>query len=211
MPDRGTIRVFVGLAATALAAVPAIVAARQPAIEQSCGPVTSEAAHKDIGPGPAPLAIGDSVMLIAVEPLADIGYQVNAQGCRGFQAGIRIIHRRGRTLPHLVTIALGSDSGISMADIRHSLRAIDSVPGPPRVLGLVTPREHLLGGGGKHDRRVVREAGELHPNRIKVLDWVRLSAGHPHWFQPDGLHLTSIGAEAFTRLLGRALPLATPG
>ena len=38
-----------------------------------------------------------------------------------------------------------------------------------------------------------------------LLDWVDRSAGHCGWFQPDGLHLTFEGAEAFADLLKKPL------
>jgi len=78
--------------------------------------------------------------------------------------------------------------------------------GPSRKLGLVTPRE--TGGGQSNDAEVVRNEGQRRPDRIKVLDWVAYSSGHPDWFQPDGLHLTFNGAHAFTRLLRKLIPLA---
>jgi lysophospholipase L1-like esterase len=80
------------------------------------------------------------------------------------------------------------------------------IMGPKRKLGLVTPRE--LGGGESNDARVIRAFGQRYPERIKVLDWVRYSAGHSSWFQPDGLHLTFSGAHAFGRLLAKLIPLA---
>ena len=55
---------------------------------------------------------------------------------------------------------------------------------------------------------MIRNAGRRYPTRVKVLDWVRYSAGQGSWFQPDGLHLTFSGARAFGRLLAKLIPLA---
>ena len=44
--------------------------------------------------------------------------------------------------------------------------------------------------------------------QILLLDWVRDSAGHANWFQPDGLHLTYPGVYAFTALIDQAYPYA---
>ena len=57
----------------------------------------------------------------------------------------------------------------------------------------------------------VRDAGQRHPHRVRVLDWVAFSQGHPGWFQPDGLHLTFPGAHGFTKLFRKGLPLAKAG
>jgi hypothetical protein len=48
-------------------------------------------------------------------------------------------------------------------------------------------------------------------SRLKPPSLVKYSAGHPNWFQPDGLHLTVPGLLAFTRLIVTALPYAYPG
>jgi hypothetical protein len=156
--------------------------------------------------GRPPLAIGDSVMLLALEALAKRGFVANARGCRGFEEGLAVLRRRRARdrLPRLVVIALGADFSISRREIRVALRLI----GPDRVLGLVTPRE--LGGGAGRDAANVRWAGRRYPARVEVLDWVRLSRGRGGWFQPDGLHLTYAGARHFARLIATALPLAGP-
>jgi hypothetical protein len=187
--------------AAVLATVLALVAA--PAAEAACGgvqqvrPKPSQKRNK----GYAPLAIGDSVMLLALEDLARRGFVANARGCRGFQEGLALVRKRrarGR-LPHLVVIALGADHGISRREIRTALRLL----GPERVLGLVTPRE--LGGGSGRDADNVRWAGRAYPNRVRLVDWVKASRGKRGWFQPDGLHLTYRGANHFAKLLARAI------
>jgi hypothetical protein len=156
--------------------------------------------------GRAPLAVGDSVMLLGLEDLARRGFRANARGCRGFEEGLSLLRdrRRRNRLPHLVVLALGADFNISHREVRTALRIL----GPDRRLGLVTPRES--GGGSGRDARVVREEGRRHPDRVKVLDWVRVSRGHGSWFQPDGLHLTYRGAHRFARLIARAIPWAYP-
>ncbi len=195
-------------AAAALAALGlalAVGAVAPTAARADCGGVerASPARHFAYLP---PLAIGDSTMLLALPNLAAAGFQVNAHGCRQFPEALDLLRRlaRGRILPHLVVVALGADGSVTGDDIRQSL----AILGPRRVLGLVTPRE--LGGGSGADAATVRAAGRAWPNRVRVLDWVAVAAGHGDWFQPDGLHLTFPGAAAFARLLGQALPLAPP-
>jgi hypothetical protein len=101
-------------------------------------------------------------------------------------------------------IALGADGSVTPADVTQALRLL----GPRRELVLVTPRE--LGGGSGSDAETVRTSGREKPNQIRVLDWVRESQGHSAWFQPDGVHLTFPGADAFTRFLRRAFAYAAP-
>jgi hypothetical protein len=179
-----------------------------PTADAGCGGVRTARPkpHQKRNRGRAPLAVGDSVMLLGLEDLARRGYYANARGCRGFEEGLSLLRKRRRRgrLPHLVVLALGADFGISRREVRRALHIL----GPRRRLGLVTPRES--GGGSGRDAVVVREAGRRYPRRVKVLDWVRLSAGHGSWFQADGLHLTYRGAHHFARLLARAIPWAYP-
>jgi hypothetical protein len=187
----------------AAAALPSASSAGGP-----CGGVETARPAKNVNPGGhAPLAIGDSTMLLALPALAREGYQVNAHGCRQIDEGLEVIKdaKRHNRLPHLVVIALGADASISSDQLAKAFHII----GPKRVLGLVTPLE--LGGGTSSDADVVRATVKRHPKRSILLDWVAYSAGHGDWFQPDGLHLTFPGADAFARLLRQALPYAKAG
>jgi hypothetical protein len=54
--------------------------------------------------------------------------------------------------------------------------------------------------------RVIRRAAKRWP-QLRVADWNAYSRGKP-WFGPDGLHLTSSGANALATLLRRNVALA---
>jgi hypothetical protein len=193
------------LAALAVVAVAGLAAAPAGA---SCGGVNTAKPKKKVNPkGRAPLAIGDSTMLLALPNLAHEGYKVNARGCRQLTEGLGLIKdaRRHHRLPHLIVIALGADASISADQLERAFRLI----GRKRVIGLVTPLE--TGDVAGHDAEVVRAEAQRHPKRAVLLDWVQYSQGHPGWFQPDGLHLTFPGADAFAKLLRQALPYARAG
>jgi hypothetical protein len=176
-----------------------------PQAQAGCGGVQTARPKHKVAPR-APLAIGDSSMLLALPALARVGYRANARGCRQFAEGLRLLRqtRRSHRLPHLVVLALGADASVTGGQIQQAKKIL----GPKRKLGLVTPRE--LGGGQSNDATVIRNAGQRDPEHVKVLDWVHYSAGHSSWFQPDGLHLTFSGAKAFARLLKKLVPLAKP-
>ena len=146
-------------------------------------------------------------MLLALPDLARVGYKVNARGCRQFSEGLGVL--RGRA-PPAPAAAPGRDRArrrrVGHPPARSPRRC--KIVGPKRILGLVTPREL---GGGRVERRRTWSATRASATRkhVKVLDWVKYSAGHSSWFQPDGLHLTFSGAKAFARLLKKLIPLAT--
>src|SRR5204863_2208773 len=84
------------------------------------------------------------------------------------------------------------------ADVDRAL----AVLGPHRVLGLPTHR--FFRGQDGPDTETIRREAQRHPNRIKLIDWVRKSKGHPGWFSYDGLHPNLVGAHQFARLITRA-------
>ena len=171
-----------------------------------CGGVEHFRALRDRGPGPPPLAVGDSVMLGAADELAAEGFEVDVRGCRQMSEGLDVLRARRRAgrLPEVVVVALGANWVITRAEIREALHIL----GRRRTLALVTPRES--GGGSSSDAGVVRDAGRRYPVRVAVLDWVAYSAGHPDWFGSDGLHLGPAGAQGLARLLSSAFDLIAP-
>jgi hypothetical protein len=153
-----------------------------------------------------PLAVGDSIMLGAVDQLSRRGFEVDVRGCRQFSEGLSVIAARARTgtLPGVVVMALGTNWTVERRQVRRALITL----GRNRVLGLVTPRE--VGGVASSDQSVMRAAGRRWPRRVRVLDWVRYSSGHWNWFWSDGLHLQPRGARALTRLVAPALSWGPP-
>ncbi len=189
-----------------LVALLVVIVAGAGAAWAACGTVQQVKPRKDANLGRAPIAIGDSPMLLALPDLANIGYRANARGCRQWPEGLALIRslRRQGHLPKLVVVGLGSNGSVTKGDIRTALDLV----GKKRTLGLITPRE--TGGVSGHDADVVRSQARKHKNRTVLLDWVKFSAGHSAWFQPDGLHLTFDGAAAMARLLKRPLKHLPP-
>lgn len=181
----------------------AAVLVTAPPADAACGGVRAAESKRNLVRGPEPFAIGDSVMLLAVNGLARAGFNVNAQGCRRWSQGHAILRRKRREgrLPRLVVMALGTNWSITRREIGRTRRLL----GRRRVLAIVTPREP---GGYPTDARRVRAAVRAHPRNLKLLDWVRFSRGHGSWFGGDGIHLTWTGVRNYVRCFRRVLPFA---
>ena len=195
----GRVSALAAIVALALVATSVLDAAAQP---RSCGEVQRALPKpKQRDGGRPPLLIGDSVLLRGVKRAAAAGFEVNVRGCRTFVEGVRIVRsrRRAGTLPRVVVLALGANWVVPEREVEWALAEV----GDQRTLVLVTPRER--DGGAGADARVIRAAGAIHPDRIRVLDWVAFSRGHANWFYGDGLHLTPHGARAYLRLLRRVV------
>jgi len=190
-------------ALASLEAAPSVGSAAKPFSKLAgCGGVARATPHNWHRHYRAPLAIGDSTMLLSLPVLSREGFAANAHGCRQYSealsllSGLRAVHQ----LPHLVVIALGANGAIVGAQVEETLRIL----GPERQLVLVTQRQSGA------DVQVERAAARRFSAQVRVLDWVAYSSVHSEWFQPDGLHLTFAGAAGFAKLLARALPLAGP-
>jgi hypothetical protein len=168
-----------------------------------CGQTTDVSPRVSAGPGPAPLAVGDSVLYDASQTLAGYGFHSNAMVCRTMAQGNVWLEGHAQNLPSLVVVALGTNGAVSVGQIDQLL----AIVGANRVLALVTPHN----GNYAYVPDLFRAAARRFPGRIILLDWDQLSRGHPSWFAPDGIHLGSAaGVGAFARLLAGAL-LAAPG
>ncbi len=201
MPDAHFRILRTALLIAACAAIGAGLAAA-PAHAQ-CGETVDVPARHAVLPGAPPLALGDSVLYDAAQPLAADGFHVNAMVCRTMGQGLAYLQPRAASLPRLVIAALGTNGTVSAADLDALLRII----GPSRGLALVTPK----GGDDPTVPGLYRTRAQRHPGRIPVLDWERVSAGHADWFAPDRVHLgRGAGIAAFARLLAGSLS-ALPG
>src|SRR5688500_19069969 len=134
------------------------------AAQAGCGGVQGAAAKRNLAKGPEPVAIGDSVMLLAVKRLARAGFDVNAQGCRQWRQGHAILRRKKRhgALPRLAVMALGTNWRITRKEIGRTRRML----GKRRVLAIVTPRE---AGGYKADARRIRDRKSTRLNSTHLV------------------------------------------
>jgi hypothetical protein len=179
----------------------ACLQAESGAASAQCGAVASARPSHSRALGGSPLAIGDSVLYDAVGALAARGFDADGMICRTMAQGLGILRARGRALPHLVVLALGTNGSVTQGDIDGALHIL----GPRRLLAMVTPHHGDLG----YIPDVIRAAARRHRGRLLLLDWDRISSGHPEWYAPDGTHLGGpSGINAYAGLIASLLPLA---
>lgn len=184
----------------------AVLCAHAPTARAGCGGQVRETVHPQVRGVLPPYAIGDSTLILSLPQLHREKISANARGCRQYAEGIRMLAalRAAGHLPRVVIVALGANGSVTDADVTAALRVL----GPRRILVMVTHLEpgHRAGG----DTALIRHEPRRHPGRVVVLDWLRYGGPHRGWFQPDGLHLTFAGADAFAQFLARAIPLTMP-
>ena len=213
-------RVRQGTAAIVLLCLMAgFVAAAHGAGEPAYGCKKIHTGKAEVDPNPqgrAPVAIGDSTMILPIPNLGAAGYSVNARGCRGFREAVNIAAKLNakHRLPHLVLINAYGNGGVNPHLISEALRVL----GKQRALGLITAYNADTGHPPAPDTDVLFKAARQYPHRIFVLDWVTYSRSHHAaepkpgaWFLPDLFHPNYTGAQAYADFLAQALPLAAAG
>jgi hypothetical protein len=148
---------------------------------------------------PAPLAIGDSVLLGAAHEVARKGFEVDAREGRFMRNALKVLRhlRRDHRRPPVVVIAIGTNFPATAGEIREALALLNR----NQTLAFVTPKRSWSG----LPNGTLYAAHRRHPHRVRVLDWLSFSAGHDAWFYGDGTHLRPSGSRAYARLLATAL------
>jgi len=173
-------------AAAAVVAITATVA---------LGAAPAEASSSAVG-------IGDSVMLGSASVLRSDGVSVNAQVSRQFSAAPALVrsYRRAMALPSNLVVHLGTNGTVSGANCR----AVVDAAGPSRRVFLVTIHARRVWTTGAN-RSIRACAAHYGPSRVVVLDWAGLSAPHPDWFSPDGIHPNSTGVRRYAALIASGI------
>ncbi len=167
----------------------------------ACGQTIDVSPQRSLGPGPAPLAVGDSVLYDAAPTLSGYGFRSNAMVCRTMAQGVLWLQQHVHNLPSLVVVALGTNGPVSTQQIDQLL----GILGRNRTLALVTPHH----GNYAYVPGLYRRLAQRYPGLIEVLDWDGISAGHPEWFAPDWIHLGgAAGIDAFANMVAGSLSSA---
>jgi len=111
----------------------------------ACGGVQQVKPRKDVNLGRAPIAIGDSSMLLALPKLANEGYRANARGCRQWSEGLDVMRKLKREdhLPRLVVVVLGAD-GVFTATLSTLLADLIPVTSALIGAGLLLAAQRLI-------------------------------------------------------------------
>lgn len=147
------------------------------------------------------IAIGDSVMLGAKSQLQRVGVgTVDAKVSRQASSGVDLIRKRGSALPEHVVVHLGTNGTHSGKTCREIVRAV----GKDRTVYLINfkvPRSWEA-----PNNRILRKCDrKFRSDRVVLLDWNSLASENPEYLYADGYHLRPEGAEAFAKMVRKAI------
>ncbi|ENQ3079829.1 acetyltransferase [Bacillus cereus] len=147
-------------------------------------------------------AIGDSIMIDVTPHLKKAFPDINIDAKIGRQmseatAAVGRMNKEG-TLGQSVIIGLGTNGAFTTEQITSLMQSI----GNERKVILVNTRvprpwESLV-------NNKLKETASKFSN-ITLVDWYSASAGKKEYFEPDGVHLTKAGEEAYTSLVVKSI------
>lgn len=163
----------------------------------SASPVTVPAVPKPNHSG-VPTVFGDSVVLGSRLALQSVLGQVSIDAAVGRQPWeiaerIRIRRSEGR-LGSDVVIHMGTNGLVRSEDLRPILKALRD----RRRVVVVNVQVPRVWMNGSND--TIAGVTKEFPN-VRIANWHNVSAGHPGYFVPDGVHLTPIGGRIFAHLI----------
>ena len=152
-------------------------------------------------------AVGDSVMLGAIDPLQQevpkLGL-LDAQGSRQPSAAIDVL-RRMRSADHLgdaVVVHIGNNGPFTDKQFEEMMQTLAGVSKVLVVNLTVPPR--VQDPVAVPNNAVLTEGIRRYPNAV-LVDWQAASTDHPEYFGEDGIHLTLEGAQAYAELIASSL------
>ena len=125
---------------------------------------------------------------------------VDAKSGRTLAEGVAAAAVSGADAGGTVVVHLGTNRWTQPAEVDALPRAV--------ARGATDPDRQRAGAhdprlGGAHQRLAGERRGRV--RRCELVDWKGWSAAHQEWFQPDGIHPTDAGLQAYAALIEAAL------
>ncbi|MGG2015570.1 acyltransferase family protein [Bacillus sp. S10(2024)] len=147
-------------------------------------------------------AIGDSIMIDVTPNLKNAFPNINIDAKIGRQmseatTAVDRMKKEG-TLGQCVIIGLGTNGAFTTEQITSLMKSI----GNERKVILVNTRVPRPWESVVNNK--LKETASKFPN-ITLVDWYSASAGKKEYFEPDGVHLTKAGEDAYTTLVVQSI------
>jgi hypothetical protein len=152
-------------------------------------------------------AVGDSVMLGAVDGLQEkipsLGL-LNAQGSRQPPAAIDTLRQLHATnhLGDAVVVHIGNNGPFTDEQFDEMMQVLVGMP-KVLIVNLTVP-SRVPDPVAIPNNAVLARGVQRYPNTI-LVDWHAASANHPEFFGEDGIHLTLEGAQVYAELIASYL------
>ena len=136
--------------------------------------------------------IGDSISL-ELKPY--LPFYVNGRVGRQFYSVFNVLKRININDYNVFVIELGTNGYVKPSDLKRLISILHN-----KEIYLCTiqlPNRYVW----KHEVNALYfQTSKKYPN-VKIIDWYDFSKHHPQFFIHDGVHLTRLGAKAYSKLI----------
>lgn len=124
------------------------------------------------------------------------GLTVDAKVSRQITAAIEVVRQRRKTSPgdQFVIVHVGDNGFVKPSQFVELMQLLKDVP-RVIVFNLKEPRRWE-----EANNLIIADMVRHYPNVI-LIDWHSASTTHPEYFAPDGIHIGTRGARAYTLLI----------
>ena len=156
--------------------------------------------RRGAGPRGRVTAIGDSVMLGAVDTLQQNLPRlttIDARGSRQIPEAARVLRQLDASgeLGRVVILHIGDNGAVTDAEFDEVMDVLSDTR-TVLVVNTTVPDGYRWAP----NNQVLADGVARYPDRAVLVDWHARSEGHPEYFH-DGLHLTPSGARAYADLI----------
>lgn len=149
---------------------------------------------------------GDSIILGVKDKLAakfPIAL-INARVGRQIQELTDVVRADQAHVTHAtVVLDLGNNNHLTKDSV---VTLLDLLKSQPRIILVNTAVPRVWKAD---NNRIITEVAAGYP-QVSVIDWAAISANHPEFFTPDGVHLVSLGVDVYTAAIVDALNEKSP-
>ena len=111
---------------------------------------------------------------------------------------------RDQAQHQIVVLDLGNNNVLTRSDVETLFELLRDQP-QIVIVNTAVPRSWR-----DHNDEVIASVASQYP-QAKLIDWAAISANHPEFFAPDGVHLSDLGGDVYVSAILDLLPERLPG
>jgi hypothetical protein len=158
-------------------------------------PIPNEAAPDGLWVTGDSVILGIRAALGELHPISLINARIGRQAPELLDV---MLHDKSQVQKSAVVFDLGNNNALTSNEVKAIFEVVKDQP-KIIVVNTAVPRPYR-----DANNAVIAEISTQYP-RVSLVDWNAISAGHPEYFAPDGVHLVPAGVAAYVAAISQHL------